>query len=101
MERDEFRAGDVAPASGTYVQLNVLWRANRDGNCPGCGRDVSGHAEGLHLKRLLAHAASELRDRAAYYRQMAGAASTAQIRDELLKLAQRFDLSADQGEERD
>ena len=101
MERDEFRAGDVAPAAGAYVQLNVL------GAPTGMAivlteRDTFPAApRGFTWKPLGACSASELRDRAAYYRQMAGTASTTETRDELLKLAQRLDGLADQREEKD
>jgi hypothetical protein len=45
---------------------------------------------------LSAYSATELGDKATHYRQMAQTASTAQVRDGLLKLAQRFDQMADQ-----
>ena len=101
MAHEEFHAGDVVPTSGTYVQLNVVGTPTGTAIVLDAGETFPAAPRGFNWRSLSVRSSSEPRDRASYYRQMAGTASTAQIRDELLKLAQRFDELADQREERD
>jgi hypothetical protein len=93
MMRDEFQPGETAPASGPYVALNIF-------GTPTCtkvlqqGEAFPSLPRSFTWKLLSAYSADELRDRAQQYRQMAGTASTADVMDALLRLAQDFDKMA-------
>jgi hypothetical protein len=93
--------GSKASFSGTYEELNVFGTptgrvvlADKDETLPSAPR-------GFGWRPIAELSVAELRARAAEYRKTAATATTEAVRDALHRIAQRFDATADEREQRD
>ena len=101
MHDNEHTPGTPAPLTASYEELNVLGSPT--------GRLIEVHRgdllpvlprgwmwRSLGQQSIATMSAADLRTRADQYRQMASTATTAEVRDGLLRLAKRFMDLADQ-----
>lgn len=96
MTRDEFQPGDPVPTDGQYVALNVLGSATAVMVIMEEGKPLPALPSGQSWKALAAYSFGELRELAAKYHEMAATARTADVMEQLLNVARRFDSLADQ-----
>lgn len=95
MHNNEHKPGTPAPLSGRYEELNVLGSPTgrmievaQGDRLPTLPRGWTWRTVGRPTIPTMTVA--ELRERAAHYRQMATTATTVEVRDALLRLAQRL-----------
>jgi len=99
MAQDEYLPGDMAPEPGLYVSLNVFGTPTEIAVTMQRGETFPALPRGFSWRSVSTCSASDLRQRAARYRQMAAGAATMTVRDEMLSLAQRLEAMADQRSE--
>lgn len=91
MARDEFEAGDHAPAAGLYLQLNVLGTLTGETVEMQQGEMLPALPRGFSWKPLSAHTTVGLFQLAVHHRNTAKTASARQTRDHHLRLSQVFE----------
>jgi hypothetical protein len=95
MALSEHQPGGRAPASGEYEELNVFGTPTGRVAVVEKDEELPGAARAFSWRRLGDRPVAEIRASAAEYRRMAETARTAGVRDDLRKLAERFDRFAD------
>jgi hypothetical protein len=98
MTRNELQPGEPAPLLWAYEELNIFGATtgkivvmNEDEELPRAPR-------GFTWRPLAELSAADLRAKASDYRRMAATARTAEVMDDLLNLAERFEVLADRRE---
>jgi hypothetical protein len=89
MTQKQFYSGEAARDTDVYRQLNIFDVPT--GMTVRQGETFSGLSRGFRVQWLLTQSAHKLRNWAARCRRLAGAAMTTQVRDDLLKVTQRFE----------
>jgi hypothetical protein len=95
----EFMPGDPVPGHGIYEELNVFGAPTGRAVIVVPGETFPAAARGFSWRALADLSVAELRAKAMHYRGMASTATTAAVRDSLLKLAKRFEAMASQREQ--
>ena len=98
MKSNEFRPGEPVPRYSLYEELRVFGASTGRVIIVVPGETFPGAPRGFRWRPLAELSVAELRAKANQYRAMASTATTKDVRDSLLKLAERFDAMADRRE---
>ena len=95
MTKYEYQPLSPAPHTGIFEEVNVFGSATGGAAFVTEGDALPAAPRGFTWRPLGTLSVAELRQRAEEYRRMADTARTAQVKEGLLRLAERFDALAD------
>ncbi len=98
MALSEHQPSGPAPSTGEYEELNIFGTPTGRVAVVEKDEELPDAARGFSWRPLGDRPVAEIRASAAEYRRMAETAKTAEVRDSLRKIAERFDSLADQRE---
>ncbi len=98
MKSTEFEPRTPAPHSGLFEEINIFGAPTGVTTFREAGEPFPGAPRGFAWRPLAELSISQLRARAARYREMAATATTTEVMSGLSKIAERLDALADQRE---
>lgn len=98
MRRNELEPYVLAPCSGLFEELNIFGTPTGIMTARDEGEPLPGAPRGFRWRPLAELSVPELRARAAHYRDMAATATTQAVMEALLRIAERLEAKAGQGD---